>query len=984
MGGALASVASMPVRINIELLLCALFLFQLQSVLLLVLIYVAAAERYDETNADARTELWSSLYFALNFGVCCGVVVSSEASARPGSALSRWILPAGQAAATLMLAGALAYLFIFQDEATRSSTSADDPHHPASANTHSHNRPDSDKGDIEALSTSSAFAVGSSASFNELGHGDDGDGESQQLTINPSTLGSSMARSPPDILYSEVRKIGSVLADASRRRLACATPIAAMVASIVGFACNVVAWATFTRATKLDSNSCRHSMFCRDDGPLNVAVFGLTTASCTLLGFAAFGFLRCSSLAGYLEACKKQHGGNFEERVVEGAKDVLLLAPFVGLCILYTALFEYALGFFAAQATHHSRRALHLSDDDDTAEVAFGSAVARAVVDNYDSFLILGLLPLTHFVVQPALERERSAPIRPIQKLVASGVLVTAAFAFGTLSSHLVGAPLRPCWIVQLPQYLLLAAAEIYSIPTFYEVFYAEMPPDLRIMSMSLYMYAIAVGNTLGATARQIATDPLWCGAFALVATLAGVAAWWLCAGASYIYRQDREWVVAQAGRRNRLLHASSSSPASSPRHSSLRRSRVGPPGAADGEIVAVLRGIFSGLEAQYLIPFSLLKMGRLVASGGSGQVWKGRYAGVPVAIKSLYSQMMDPDYVSEVRHEARMLAAVRHPHITQFHGISRFENRLLLVTEFVPISLDALVRSAERHARRRRLRDNRNRPIKRPSKQQQLHDENRTTSASSETDVLDRESHHGLADSPALARPHRRQHHAPRPDKFSVEDARRIWVELAQTLIYLHSTGLAHRDIKPSNMLLEERDGRYHLKLCDLGMARFSPLSDRSEHGFVTLGAGTPAYSPPESYRPSARPRGFRPRRHSGMPQVQAADIDDLSKWDVFSFATVIWYTWHCTDPFPGLSVPEVCMAVTRGERPEFDPEYDAPDVLIDLVTKMWHQLPAQRPTAAEILAVLQSDELTKNILHIAFKQAGNDAGTALRNSAA
>ena len=150
----------------------------------------------------------------------------------------------------------------------------------------------------------------------------------------------------------------------------------------------------------------------------------------------------------------------------------------------------------------------------------------------------------------------------------------------------------------------------------------------------------------------------------------------------------------------------------------------------------------------------------------------------------------------------------------------------------------------------------------------------------------------------------------------------RRVWVELAQTLIYLNSSGLAHRDIKPSNMLLEEgHDGRYHLKLCDLGMAR---LSGNRGNPLVTLGAGTPAYSPPECYQPStpvnADARHAFPSTPSQQQQQQqqtapwsaassspSAIIEDFSKWDIYSFAIVIWYCWYLLDPFQALSVPEV-----------------------------------------------------------------------------
>lgn len=946
-GGLLATVATIPVRVSVELFLCSLF-FQSQSVALLALVYVAAAELYDETDSEARTRLWTLLFFSLNLGACCGFVASTLAIVET-SRLTRWIVPAAQGVATLALAAALFSLDSVEQPAFDLLTNLEEddgellPHLVVAED-------DAEKGE-NALSPPASIGV---ASFNELA-----DDSLPPLTWNTSNATSvTGGRSGA---YSEIRIVGSVLADASRRRAACAAPIAALAASVVGFGCNTIAWAVFANSVGAVHHGCDRGLFCRDGSRLSEIVFWLTTASCVLLAAAALVLLRSSQSAGYLEASKKQHGGKFHESDVEGAKDVVLLAPFVGLCMLYTALFTYALRVFAAQAESrgNSGENHHRSRD----------VVEAAVMNNFDSFIILCILPLVELWIRPVVEN-RTAPIRPLQKLVAASVLLVASLAAGTAASIAfdAGDSNRPRYAVQLPQYVLLAGAEIASIPTFYELFYSEVPPDLRVTSMTLYVFALAVGNLLGSTAGQIGTDPLECGAAALACAVLTATAWWLSAGRSYIYRQEREWVVAQQGRRLTSAAASQhgwSSPTSPLSTSSNRRTSTGETtgGSSDGEIVAVLRGIFTGLEAQYLIPFSLLKMGRLVASGGSGQVYKGRYAGFSVAIKSLFSQMMDPHYVSEVRHEARMLAAVRHPHITQFHGISRFENRLLLVTEFVPMSLESLVRSARKKSRQQ-LADNEERRRRRSSPQ--LFDS--TPSACSDADLLESDSVTSRFDSPRVAR--RRQR---RPDDFSVSDALRIWIELAQTLIYLHSTGLAHRDIKPSNMLLEKgRDRRYHLKLCDLGMARFS---NRHHRPFVTMGAGTPAYSPPESYRPSASRR----QRRSRGSDAQAADIDDLSKWDVFSFATVIWYTWHCKDPFPHMSVPEVCMAVTRGERPEFDSNYEAPPTIVNLVRNMWHQRPAERPDANEILAQLQSDQLTRDVLHVANKQTGADVATML-----
>lgn len=893
-GGLLAALAAVPARVCVELFLFGLFFFQGQSVFMLVLVYVAGAERYDAMNADARTELWSAMYLVLNAAVCLGAVASAYVLAEPRLVLAKWVFPTGQAATALVIVGAIA-AYVYTWTAVPSF-----PPPSTQPTIHRRRRRSNVRQSFEGNeSTASPDVKRSDMSFNELDDDDDEEEEAESL-------------------YSEVRRIAAVVAYAAKKRFENALPLIGVMSSLCGFLCNIMARAAFAEAY---DDECP-SMFCLD-GVWTSFTFVLAVASCALLAASAVCLMRCNRSAGYLEACKRKHGGRFEDRDVEHAKDVVLLAPFMGLCMAYTTLYSYGVYVFGGKGEPNSQL-----DDDREPATSFRRALFDNIFGNYDSFIILIFVPLFDLVLLPRVERR--SPLRPLQKLVLAGVLLIAAFGIALV---LMPFDLQPKWLVSFPQYACLAASEIFAIPTFYELFYAEVPDALRIVSISLYMYALAVGRTLAATVRLVEAHAVARCAVGLGCAAAALPMWWLWAGSEYAYRQERDWTVGQRRR------------------------------PAQDEIVAVLdRGIFSGLDAQYLIPFSLLKMGRLVASGGSGQVYKGKYAGFPVAIKMLYSQMMDPDYVSEVRHEARMLASVRHPHITQFHGISRFEKRLLLVTEFVPLSLDALVRA---HAKKRRRYKSVAPPAPRPA--QAANDEN-TPSMSSDAE---RDSH--VDSSPQVTRPW-----PPRPPRFSVEDARRIWVELAQTLIYLHSIGLAHRDIKPSNMLLEDaRDRRYHLKLCDLGMARFSQRADN----FVTLGAGTPAYSPPESYQPSPPPRRRRHTAADNEPAPERPRIDDLTRWDVFSFATVIWYTWHCADPFPGLSVPEVCMAVARGERPVFDsPDTpQAPTVLVELANAMWHQLPNSRPSAAEILNILQGDELTKDILHLAFQQAGHDASALL-----
>ena len=94
----------------------------------------------------------------------------------------------------------------------------------------------------------------------------------------------------------------------------------------------------------------------------------------------------------------------------------------------------------------------------------------------------------------------------------------------------------------------------------------------------------------------------------------------------TYIYRQDRIWTVSRGGGQDCESDAEVQAEAGTFGHgvtgsddARLRRgSRDSSSRASNdprGEIVAVLRAMFEGLDTQYLIPFSLLKMGRLVVS---------------------------------------------------------------------------------------------------------------------------------------------------------------------------------------------------------------------------------------------------------------------------------------------------------------------------------------------------------------------------------
>eukprot|EP01113_Clastostelium_recurvatum_P045818 TRINITY_DN7935_c0_g1_i1.p1 TRINITY_DN7935_c0_g1~~TRINITY_DN7935_c0_g1_i1.p1 ORF type:complete len:785 (-),score=104.93 TRINITY_DN7935_c0_g1_i1:14-2368(-) len=85
--------------------------------------------------------------------------------------------------------------------------------------------------------------------------------------------------------------------------------------------------------------------------------------------------------------------------------------------------------------------------------------------------------------------------------------------------------------------------------------------------------------------------------------------------------------------------------------------------------------------------------IGPLIGSGVQGQVFKGTWQGVDVALKTM---SMTGDQVAHIQEEARIMMSLNHPNVVTFLGLYKDESdkdRLYLVTEYMPLgSLDKLL----------------------------------------------------------------------------------------------------------------------------------------------------------------------------------------------------------------------------------------------------------------------------------------------------
>ncbi|GAM24346.1 hypothetical protein SAMD00019534_075210 [Acytostelium subglobosum LB1] len=156
----------------------------------------------------------------------------------------------------------------------------------------------------------------------------------------------------------------------------------------------------------------------------------------------------------------------------------------------------------------------------------------------------------------------------------------------------------------------------------------------------------------------------------------------------------------------------------------------------------------------------------------------------------------------------------------------------------------------------------------------------------------------------------------------------KKLGIQIAQGMNYLHLSGIIHRDIKSLNLLLDEN---MNVKICDFGLSRF-----KSKSAAMTKSIGSPIWMAPE---------------------LLMGSDNYTEKVDVYAYGIILWEIGTGELPYSGLDSVQLAVAVsTKGLRPTIPSTWPAP--LHQLIQSCWHQDANQRPTFTQILA--QLDKLT------------------------
>jgi len=129
-----------------------------------------------------------------------------------------------------------------------------------------------------------------------------------------------------------------------------------------------------------------------------------------------------------------------------------------------------------------------------------------AQVQAVNPILILVLIPLSSYVLYPAIDRVFK--LTPLRKIGIGLFLTVPAFLITALIETKIAAGQQPSIVWQFAAFVVISLAEIMVSITCLEFSYTQSPPKLKSLIMSFYLLSIAAGNLFTSIVNKVIQNP--------------------------------------------------------------------------------------------------------------------------------------------------------------------------------------------------------------------------------------------------------------------------------------------------------------------------------------------------------------------------------------------------------------------------------------------------------------------------------------------
>ncbi len=170
--------------------------------------------------------------------------------------------------------------------------------------------------------------------------------------------------------------------------------------------------------------------------------------------------------------------------------NLLILVPFAAM---FWALWQQNFSSWVVQATKMDR---HL----------FGHEWLPAQIQTVNPVFVLAMLPLTSYVIYPALENVFR--VTPLRKFGMGLFAVIVAFSIVGWIQTRLDAGERPHIIWQILAFLVLTLGEVMVSVTHLEFAYTQAPKAMKSLVMCTYLGSVALGNVFTAAVNHFIQNP--------------------------------------------------------------------------------------------------------------------------------------------------------------------------------------------------------------------------------------------------------------------------------------------------------------------------------------------------------------------------------------------------------------------------------------------------------------------------------------------